>query len=1164
MKRNSKMNNSLWKSMIKVFIVIILFGVLSNDTSFAQGKQANIWYFGNKAGIDFNMGSPPIALTNSQMLIPPGPISGSASISDTNGHILFYSDGINIWNQNHEYMLNGENLGCNSTQGAMIVPKPGNDQLYYLFGFDYNQTTTIPYLIYSIVDMNLDGGLGGVIADKKSLPLMANTTLHLSAVKNATTDNIWVLAHGYESNKYYAFLISGDSLDTTPIVSYAGSDLLNDIGYMKISPDGEKVAVAVYTGTNSLFEVLDFNSTTGIVSDENLVHKSGSCIAVEFSPDNTKFYAVRSLIYQYNLEVGSPQQILDSEVLIPSTPDVYSALQIGPDGKIYRADGSSDYLSVIHEPNKLGLACNYEEGAVDLAGRRCSGGLPSFIQSYLNDPVFETDNNCLASATQFSIQETNGIDSVFWKFNDLPNMPNDTSTLFSPAYVFSHEGTFNVSLTVYSGLLVKTVEQQVVILPLPQPNLGPDTSFCDTVFSITLNANCEGDEFYWNIFGVTVPEVTVSETGLYWVKVIKDGCSNRDSIHIGLFEKPLLDTVNLLVTPAGCGLANGSISGLLVSGADPLAYYWLDTNNDTIGFDLDIANLAPGIYSLLVADGNGCSNLLASYLVLDDGNLAIDSVHFTEDHCSQGLASIQIYCPPTGSEISYSIDGGVNYFQNAGLFSGLPAGEYQIMAKDENDCQGIFTHNPVTINNIGNPQVASVFVQDENAYNADGQIEIEAFAGEGDIFYSIDNGLNFQSDNGLFTGLSADTFHCVVKDAFACDTIFDVIVKRVFSTPLEAIAGDGNTCMGNVVASPLLLNHFTQVKSFSLKLNFDKDLIRCEGYIHLANELEDGFSANILPGLGEIELSWQGQSPLDLPEKTTLAELVFSPILDGYSPVSWVTTTGGSVFLDQYNQPINVDFLSGNIEIYAKPKIQTLADLSFCQGDSLLVSAHAQGGNGALQFTWAGPDGFVSGDSTLVQNNIQLAQAGLYKVQVSDSLGCEDRDSLLVLVNPSPVISFAGADTLYMQSGEALHAGQGYPDYLWNTGAQTEYILIDSTGGYFVVVTSDKGCLSSETVQILWSGQDFYLPNAFTPNGDGLNDVFAPLPRADYFGEYHLSIHNRWGQLLFESSSPDKGWDGRFKGQLAMEGVYIYRIVYNAKRNSTENKVVRGTVVLLR
>jgi gliding motility-associated-like protein len=341
-------------------------------------------------------------------------------------------------------------------------------------------------------------------------------------------------------------------------------------------------------------------------------------------------------------------------------------------------------------------------------------------------------------------------------------------------------------------------------------------------------------------------------------------------------------------------------------------------------------------------------------------------------------------------------------------------------------------------------------------------------------------------------------------------------------------------------------------------------LIRCEGYIHLANELEAGFSANILPTLGEIELSWQGQSPLDLPENTTLAELVFSPLQDGNTPVSWVTAAGGSVFLDQYNQPINVDFLSGNVEIYANPKIQTLADISFCQGDSLLVTAHSQGGNGTKQYVWTGPDGFVSGDSTFVQNNIQLEQSGQYMVQVTDSLGCEDRDSLLVLVNPNPVISFAGVDTLYMQNGEALHAGQGYLDYLWNTGDQTEYILIDSIGEYFVVVTSDQGCLSSETVQILWSGQDFYLPNAFTPNGDGLNDSFAPLPRADYFGEYHLSIHNRWGELLFESSSPNKGWDGRFKGQLVQEGVYIYRIVYNAHRNSTEDKVVSGTVVLLR
>jgi gliding motility-associated-like protein len=1134
---------------------------------FSQGKQANIWYFGYKAGVDFNQGSPPTTLIDGQMETMGS--AGCSTMSDSQGNLLFYSNGWKIWNKNHELMQNGNHVGSNSFQGAINVPHPGNPNLYYFFNTRYTFSPTQYFLQYAVIDMSLDNGNGAVVEDKKNVVLYENIKNGYSAVFHANRHDIWLVTHKDESNEYCAFLITDEGLDTVPVVSAAGSPMRSH-GTMKLSPDGKKLGIAVNDDTysyTSFFEILGFDNLTGIVSDTNLVHRieEGCAYDIEFSPNSSLVYLenCQPEINQYDLTAGSPEQILDSRQNIGDLVSP-AGMQLAPDGKIYLSENCRSWLNVIHKPNLVGLECEYEYEVKNLGGNLGNGRLPTFLQSYLADPVFSYNNFCFGDEIEFTIEDTYGIDSVYWKFNDFLNQPFDTSTLFNPTYSFSYPGTFNVNLTVYSNLLQKTVTKEVTIHPLPQPDLGPDTSFCDTLFSIALNANCAGYFFNWSTGALNMQEITVSDTGLFWVNVTNLGCSMRDSIHIGLFEKPLLDTANLIVTPTGCGMVNGSISGLVVSGAEPLAYYWLDANNDTIGFDLDIANLAPGIYSLLVADGNGCSNLLANYVVLDDGNMAIDSVQVSDDHCSQGLASIQVFCPPTGSEISYSIDGGVNYFPNGGLFSGLSAGEYQIMAKDENDCEGIFAYNPVIIQNIEHPEVSAVLVQDENAYNADGQIEIEAFEGEGNIFYSIDNGFNFQANNGLFTGLSADTFHCMVKDAFGCDTVFDVIVKRIFNTPLEAIAGDGDACMGNVVASPLLLKHFTQVKSFSLKLNFDKDLIKCEGYIHLANELEGGFSANILPALGEIELSWQGQNPLDLPENTTLAELVFSPLQDGNSPVSWVTAAGGSVFLDPYNQPINVDFLSGNVEIYVNPKIQPIADLAFCQEDNLLVTAHSQGGNGTLNYVWTGPDGFVFDGSTLVQNNIQLEQSGQYMVQVTDSLGCEDRDSLQVLVYPSPIISFAGKDTLYMENGDALHAGQGYLDYLWNTGAQTEYILIDSIGEYFVVVTSDKGCLSSETVQILWSGQDFYLPNAFTPNGDGLNDSFAPLPRADYFGEYHLSIHNRWGELLFESSSPNKGWDGRFKGQLALEGVYIYRIVYNANRNSTEDKVVSGTVVLLR
>jgi gliding motility-associated-like protein len=102
-------------------------------------------------------------------------------------------------------------------------------------------------------------------------------------------------------------------------------------------------------------------------------------------------------------------------------------------------------------------------------------------------------------------------------------------------------------------------------------------------------------------------------------------------------------------------------------------------------------------------------------------------------------------------------------------------------------------------------------------------------------------------------------------------------------------------------------------------------------------------------------------------------------------------------------------------------------------------------------------------------------------------------------------------------------------------------------------------------VQILWGGYPFYLPNAFTPNGDGLNDSFGVIQIYDYVSRYHMSIYNRWGQMIFETSNINNGWDGIYQGEPCMGGAYIYRIVYEEfGQQPLEAKSVEGTVMLVR
>jgi gliding motility-associated-like protein len=118
--------------------------------------------------------------------------------------------------------------------------------------------------------------------------------------------------------------------------------------------------------------------------------------------------------------------------------------------------------------------------------------------------------------------------------------------------------------------------------------------------------------------------------------------------------------------------------------------------------------------------------------------------------------------------------------------------------------------------------------------------------------------------------------------------------------------------------------------------------------------------------------------------------------------------------------------------------------------------------------------------------------------------------------------------------------------------------------GNSVEIQSQEKCTAADTVTILWGSELFYLPNAFSPDGDGLNDEFKPVEKYDFVETYQLSIYNRWGQLIFVTSDISQGWDGTFKGNPVPGGSYVYRIVFTAYPDYSEKQTRTGSVVVVR
>ena len=375
-----------------LFLFIMLLSCMSVN-SFGQ-NEGNIWYFGAFAGLDFNT-IPPTPLLDGQI----NTSEGVCTISDAGGNLLFYSDGIRIWNASHVTMANGSGLGGDpsSTQSGVIVPWPGNPNLYYLFTSD--AFAGPQGLKYNIIDMTLDGGLGEVTT--KNVTLIPQADEKITAVLHTNNIDIWIIGHRSNSNEFYAYLATPSGLVTTPVISAVGVTAVGGAGgpgAAKFSPDGTRLAAAFY-GPNRT-EVYDFDASTGSVTNPITVSTLINPYTLEFSPDGSKLYLTQTdasvaqkNIWQYDLSAGSPAAIVSSAIIIGTTAsNSIGTMQLGYDRKIYcaRAGGPNQHLGVINNPDLAGLASGYVDDGVYLGGRASRNGLPDFVQSFF---VSEICNN---------------------------------------------------------------------------------------------------------------------------------------------------------------------------------------------------------------------------------------------------------------------------------------------------------------------------------------------------------------------------------------------------------------------------------------------------------------------------------------------------------------------------------------------------------------------------------------------------------------------------------------------------------------------------------------------------------------------------------------------------------------------------------------------------
>jgi gliding motility-associated-like protein len=477
--------------------------------------------------------------------------AGCATICDNQGNLLFYTNGNKVWNKNHMVMANGDSLLGSQlrNQNCIIVPKPKSDSLYYLFaviGSDSLQSFT-----YSIVNLHLDNGLGRIT--QKNILIARHILEKLTAVQHCNKQDLWIVTHG-ANNVFYSYLLTEAGLQSAPVSSNTGTQPKVDIGYLKVSPAADKMVLPI-NNDSLLAEVYPFDNQTGMISQPlqiNSMEENTYCYGVAFSPDGSLLYVTTGGksydLWQFDLKSKSSFQLNNSANLIASGNNF--AMQLAPDNKIYIASLNRPYINVIHHPDVSGVACEYQNQAINFAQGGSLMGLPNVVQSWMYKPDLNCENTCLSDSTGFNFYLPVYIDSVVLNFGDGTEKRLNPENDYSNLHQYQDTGQYQTYLKLYHCGGYEFVSKHININPYPVSSLEADTAICPQC-SVVLDAGGGFDSYLWSN-GNQNRFITVNDPGNYSVTIGKNGCFSTSNAQVREYQQVM--AFPNAFTPNGDGL----------------------------------------------------------------------------------------------------------------------------------------------------------------------------------------------------------------------------------------------------------------------------------------------------------------------------------------------------------------------------------------------------------------------------------------------------------------------------------------------------------------------------------------------------------------------------------------------------------------------------------
>ena len=1128
--------------MKKIFLITLLCFSLA---SFAQ-NEASFWYFGQNAGLQFDISSGTVtAVTNGQL----STLEGCTSISDTDGNLLFYSDGRTIWNANHQPMPNAsEAFGTglkgddSSTSSGLIVPKPQDLTQYYIFTVDephHFNSSAFPNendddgvndgLMYSLVDITLEGGLGNVVDTEKNVPLITYDETNptevefkcsekITAVKADDCSSFWVITHF--TNKFYAFKVDINGVDTTPVISEVGPEVpvsgyrRNALGYLKASPDGTKLVAAHFGFATGFAQdapggvyLFDFDNDTGIVSNSvELVgpQSNSSPYGVEFSAENTKVYATLGIGAQGN----GTSQLVQWDLLsdnIPASQNLISlsnnisagALQLGLDQRIYRArldfsnfGNSGRYLGVINNPDAIGAAANYEDEGILIDVNNNSAhlsriGLPPFIQSLFNSQIDIIQNGisttelllCDGGEYTLTAEDLPGADYIWYKdgieiVGEITFQLQVTEPGFYEVFIEPNNGECPIE----GEALVEYFEIPIIA---NQPN---DIIDCDTNTTFDL--------------------------------------TEKDAEILGSLD-PMTYSVSYYTSLEDSNNNENEIIGLLTTNESIEIFVRVNNVGNSDCFDATSFNIQIFRTPVIVS--------LEDFEICDSDNDTSDG--FTEIDLTQFNASILGNQDETVYTVSYhnsqdDADNNVNplpdnYTNTTEIIEEL------FVRVENNDRTECYVTDSFII--IINPAPSA---NDFTIYQCD-----DDGISDGFTQYNIDNNINDITDDPSAVTVN---YYLSIEDLETGENAIDSSNFSNFFNPqiIYALVTDNVTDCTNIAEVTLAVSATGLPDTFIEVCDDDgsEDGIHAFDLTQAVDPIIDGLPTNL-----ELVFYFDYEDAL----------LEINPIdINGFTNTI------------PYNQTIYVraQFLNAcygiseiELTVFELPNIETDEELLYCLND-FPQTLTLNGGviddiPNNYFYEWS------TGETT---TEILVNAPGTYTVTVTNTNGCSKQRSITVV--PSNIATIEAIEVTDASENNTITiivSGEGDYEYALDNPLgpyQDSNTFEDVTIGFHDVYVRDKnGCgVVSDLVSVIG------FPKFFTPNGDDYNNFWQVKGISSQFQpNTQIIIYSRYGKILATLNPLGPGWDGNYNGEPMPSDDYWFSVTLQDGRQFNSHFALR-------